>query len=217
MKLLIAGATGQVGALAVAEALSEGHEVTALARNPARLEQGTAGKSPRLRTVAGDVLDRDAVRRAVAGQDALLLVFGAPLNLQTIANVPVVRTEATGHFIDAMKESGVRRLVVMTGIGAGDSRRSGRAIFRNVIRPLLLGRIYVDMDRQEQLVQASPLDWTIVRPAELTNGPALGNVRTITDYQREPASTISRSDVARFLVTCCASAALPKQCYVISS
>lgn len=217
MKLLIAGATGQVGALAVKEALLSGHEVTAMARDPKRLKQGPSGDDPRLKPFAGDVLDRDAVRRAVEGQNAVLLVFGAPLNWQTFTRVPVLRAEASRHFIAAMTDARVRRLVAMTGIGAGDSRPSGRAIFRHLIRPVLLGRIYEDMERQEQLVRASSLDWTIVRPAELTNEPARGNVRVIANYATESAGTISRADVARFLVSCSTSAAPAQRSFVIST
>ena len=114
--------------------------------------------------------------------------------------MPDLCTTGTRYIIEAMKKHGVRRLVCMTGIGAGDSRRHGRFVYRNVILPLLLGRIYRDKDRQEQEVMTSNLDWIIVRPAGLTDEPGSGNYRVLTNLEGQFVRTISRIDVADFLV-----------------
>jgi putative NADH-flavin reductase len=99
-----------------------------------------------------------------------------------------------------MKKSGVRRLVCVTGIGAGDSRGHGGFLFDRLFFPLLLKAVYADKDRQESLIQASGIDWVIVRPGFLTNGPLTGRYRAITNLVDVTAGRISRADVAHFIL-----------------
>jgi fermentation-respiration switch protein FrsA (DUF1100 family) len=99
-----------------------------------------------------------------------------------------------------MGEQGVRRLVCITGLGAGDSRGHGGFVFDRLILPLLLRNVYADKDRQEAIVRRSALDWTLVRPMVLTNKPATGKVRAQVDLARVHGGTIPRADVARFVV-----------------
>ena len=94
----------------------------------------------------------------------------------------------------------VRRLVCITGLGAGDSRGHGGFLFDHVILPLLLDNVYDDKDRQEAVVRASDLDWTLVRPMVLTNKPAGGHVQAQVDLTEVLGGSISRADVARFVV-----------------
>jgi hypothetical protein len=99
-----------------------------------------------------------------------------------------------------MKKQGVRRLVCITGLGAGDSRGHGGLVFDRLILPLLLRNVYADKDRQEAIVRRSNLDWTLVRPMVLTNKPATGQVRAQVDRAEVHGGTIPRADVARFVV-----------------
>jgi putative NADH-flavin reductase len=99
-----------------------------------------------------------------------------------------------------MKKSGVRRLVCVTGIGAGDTRGHGGLLFDRLFFPLLLKAIYADKDRQESLIKASDVDWVIVRPGFLTNGPLTGRYRTMTNLSGVTAGRISRADVAHFIL-----------------
>ena len=195
MRVLVCGATGNIGRITVDKALKAGHEVTAFARSPEKLEV-----EENLYKAQGDVMDADSVAAAMANQEAVLATFGAPPNWQNITSVPDLCTIGTRHIIDAMKQHGVKRLICMTGIGAGDSKGHGRFVFDNLILPIMLGRIYVDKNRQEHEVMQSNLDWIVVRPTELSDDPERGEYRILTDLEGEKAKTISRADVADFLV-----------------
>ncbi|GAB4536960.1 MAG: SDR family oxidoreductase [Pleurocapsa sp.] len=195
MRVIIYGATGKIGRLCVDKALNAGHEVTAFARYPGKLDP-----RERLEKVRGDILDRDKVLTSMPGHDAVLTVFGAPLNWSTITSVPDLCTHGTINIVNAMLKHKVKRLICMTGIGAGDSKGHGRFVFDNLILPILLGRIYADKNLQETLVMESNLDWTIVRPAELTDESESNNYRVLVDLKGKKASTIARADVADFLV-----------------
>lgn len=139
--------------------------------------------------------------RALAGTDAVICTFGAPLNWSTVTRVPTICRLGTRSVLQAMTHAGVSRIVCMTAIGLGESRGRGRRVFRSFIQPLLLGRIYADRNAQEDLVRASTTRWSIIRPAELTDDPA-GPWRTVDPADRsgpEP-SRIPRTTVARFLI-----------------
>jgi putative NADH-flavin reductase len=166
--------------------------VTALARNPQRL----ATRHERLRILKGDILDSDAVAAAMAGQDAVCCTIG----VRTPWEQPAVFSEGTRNLLQAMKQTGVRRLLCVTGIGAGNSKGHGGFLYDRIFYPLLLKGVYADKDRQESLIEASDVDWTIVRPGFLTNGPLTGNYRMLTDMTGITAGRISRADVAHFIL-----------------
>lgn len=199
MKLAILGAAGKIGAHTVAEAIAAGHDAAAFARRPAGIPEPVG--PGRLTRIAGDVLDQASLTPAIAGTDVVICTFGAPLNASTIRRVPNLCERATRNIINVMREQRVDRIVCMTAIGVGDSRDRGRWAFRRLIRPLILGRIFVDRDRQEQLIRASGLRWTIVRPAELTDEPA-GPWRYVDPADRDAAEPVRvpRATVARALV-----------------
>ena len=100
----------------------------------------------------------------------------------------------------AMETHGVRRLVCITGIGAGDSRGHGGFLYDKIIYPWLTKETYVHKDRQESLVRQSSLDWVIVRPAAFTNGPQQGNLRAVTELKDVTIRSISRADTAAFVL-----------------
>lgn len=108
-----------------------------------------------------------------------------------------VFSEGTRNVLAAMRRHGVRRLVAVTGIGAADSKGHGGFFYDRLFNPLLLKTIYEDKDRQEALIRASGLDWTIVRPP---NGPLTGVYRVLTDLTGVTAAKISRADVAHFIL-----------------
>jgi len=192
MNILVAGAGRGIGRQLVEQALAAGHAVTALARDPSKL----AAAHERLRIVQGSVLDPASVAAAMAGQNAVCCTIG----VKTPWEQPSVFSEGTRRLLEAMKRSGVRRLVCITGIGAGDSRGHGGFLFDRVFFPLLLKAVYADKDRQEALIRASDTDWTIVRPGFLTNGPLTGNYRALTDLTGVTAGRVSRADVAHFVL-----------------
>ena len=192
MNILIVGASRGIGRQLLEQALAAGHSVSALARNPAQLP----GQRARLRIVKGSVLDAATAAQAVAGQGAVCCTLG----VKTPWEQPMLFSEGTTRLLEAMKKSGVRRFVCVTGIGAGDSRGHGGFLYDRVFFPLLLRGIYADKDRQESLIRASDTDWTIVRPGFLANGPLTKNYRVLTDLAGVAAGRISRADVAHFML-----------------
>ena len=99
-----------------------------------------------------------------------------------------------------MRRQGVSRLLAITGMGAGDSAGHGGFFFDRVFKPLMLRKVYQDKDRQEAIIRESGLDWTIVRPSVLNDKPAKGQVRAMVDLSEFHGGTISRADVAGFIL-----------------
>ena len=191
MKVLIVGATGGTGRILLGKALEHGHEVTALARNPSAV----APRDYRPRVLEVDVLDSDAVEAAVAGQDAVLSALGTRSTKPT-----TLFSAGTASLLGAMKKHGVRRLVCLSGIGAGDSKGHGGFLYDRVILPFVLRNQYEDKDRQEEIVRRSGLEWVIVRPARLTNKRATDECQVFLSGDSYKATTISREDVAAFML-----------------
>lgn len=107
---------------------------------------------------------------------------------------------ATRALVGVMAEQNVRRLVCITGLGAGDSRGHGGFFFDWVFLPLMLRKDYQDKNRQEDAIRASTLDWTIVRPTVLNGKPARGGIKALTDLSGVHGGTIARADIAEFVV-----------------
>ncbi|MBI3052551.1 MAG: SDR family oxidoreductase [Betaproteobacteria bacterium] len=193
MNILIVGATRGIGRQVLEQALASGDSVTAVVRDPQRL----ATRHERLRVVKGDILDANSVAAAMDGQNAACCSIGvkAPWPIITVFS------EGTKNLLRAMKQAGVKRLICVTGIGAGDSRGHGGFFYDRVFYPLVARPIYADKDRQESLIRASDVDWTIVRPGFLTNGPLTKSYRALTNLTGVTAGWISRADVAHFILT----------------
>ena len=192
MNLLIIGASRGIGRQLLEQSLAAGHLVTALARRPQNLPPEVEG----LRVVAGDILDPLKVGEVMGGQEAVCLTVGVGVTFKPVT----VFSQGTQNVLAAMAEHGVRRLLCVTGIGAGDSKGHGGFLYDRIFNPLLLKTIYQDKDRQEELIRASGSDWTIVRPGFLTNGPLTGSYRVLTDLRGVTVGRISRADVAHFML-----------------
>lgn len=171
----------------------QGLRVRAIARRPSNLPAEHIAAHEVMR---GDVLDLAALTNAMAGIDVVISALGTPLTLKPVSLLSV----GTNNIIQAMKTSGVQRLLCITGMGAGDSRGHGGFVYDRLILPTLLRNIYADKDRQEQIVSSSDLDWVLVRPARLVNSAPTQRYREITQFRNEQMHTISRMDVAHFLV-----------------
>jgi putative NADH-flavin reductase len=195
-KVLIIGASRGIGLETVRAALRAGHRVRALARSAARMPIQDANFD----TVSGDALDRDTIRDALQDVDVVIQTLGVNFAPKLIFEGTTLFSDSTRILVDAMKVAGVKRLIAVTGLGAGDSRGHGGLIYDTVVFPLLLKRVYDDKDVQEWIVRSSGLDWTIVRPGLLKNRPATGRYRVLTASKDWQFGAISRSDVADFLV-----------------
>lgn len=192
MKLVIFGATGTVGQQVVDQALQQGHQVTAFARNPAKLTVA----HPHLHRFAGDVMDLAAVKQAIAGQDAVVCVLGSGKQL-----TGTVRSQGTRHIIRAMEETGVRRLICQSTLGAGDSWGSLNFYWKYVMFGLILRHVFADHQRQEAYVRQSQLDWTIVRPGAFLEGDRTGQYRHgFPGTDKTSQLKIARADIADFIL-----------------
>lgn len=191
MNVIVFGATGAVGSLLVDNLLKAGHSVTAFARNPAKLTM----VHPALRRLAGDALDQDAVNAAVAGHDAVVVALGAGAS-----RTSRIRSQGTLTVIRAMQATGVRRLICQSTLGAHESWANLNFVWKHLLFGLLLRPVHKDHELQEHYVQASGLDWTIVRPSAFTDGPAAGQfVEDVPPTRRGLTLKIAKADIAAFL------------------
>lgn len=191
--ILVIGASKGIGLETVKAGLEAGHTVRALARSD------IPAAHARLTKISGNARSRDDVARAVAGCDAVIEAIGTRSVADLIGGTTLF-TDATRVLIDAMKLQGVRRLVAVTGAGAGNSHGRLGFLYDNIIFPLMLARIYADKTRSEEMIAASGLDWTIARPGMLTSGPRTGRSLALADPKDWRMGSISRADVADFLI-----------------
>jgi putative NADH-flavin reductase len=194
-KLLIIGASRGIGLETVEATLQAGHSVRALARSARRIPVD----HPKLEKMAGDALQMATVKRALTGADIVIQSLGISAGPEIIFKSTRLFSAATRVLVTAMEEAQVKRLICVTGFGAGDSRGYGGFLY-NVAFHLLVGRIYDDKDVQERMVRRSKLDWVIVRPVILTNGPKTNAYRALVDPRDWTCGFISRADVADFIV-----------------
>src|ERR1700694_4709281 len=192
-RVLIVGATGGTGRQLVAQALERGHAVTAFVRDPSAL----GVEHPRLHVMRGDVLDYPSVEAAMQAQEVVLCALGHKRFFQPTR----ILSEGTRNILQAMEAHGVRRLVCETALGIGDSAGRMGLSYTFFVIPFILPFYFWDKTRQERLIAATTVNWVIVRPGALTDGPKRnrythgrrvgGVVRTVR---------ISRADVADFML-----------------
>ena len=191
-RVLVLGATGGTGRHVVEQAAVMGLEVTALVRTPGKLTV----TAPALRVVVGDIrTDSPAVRNAFAGQDAVISVLGVGQSFRSHG----LMAGAAPLIVAAMREHGVRRLVVTSAFGVGPTWQDTPLLPR-LFGKTLLRDIYADKAAGEAIIKASGLDWTIVYPAGLTNGPATGTVRVGERLKLSGFPRVSRANVAAVLL-----------------
>lgn len=192
MKLLIFGSTGGTGRELLKQALQQDHSVTAFARNPAKIDDI---QHTNLQVVRGDVLDPPAVETAVAGQEAILSTIGAGAGRTTL------REDGTRNIIEAMEKASVQRLISQSSLGVDDSRANLSFFTKYIIVSVFLRHAFADHERQEAIIKQSSLDWIIVRPPHLTNGPHTGAYsHGFPTTIRRIKGKISHADVADFML-----------------
>ena len=188
MKVLVIGAAGKSGEALVNEALATGHKVTAFVRRAAQY------KKANVRIVAGDVLDAAAVDVAVAGQDAVIDALGGKTPWK------VMETSAAHNIVDAMRRNGVRRLLKISVVGAGESVKNAGFFNEHLLMRTFLRGLLVDKAGMEAEIEGSNLDWTLVRPPMLTGREKTGIARVLSTEGGEKAHKIGRADLAAFMV-----------------
>ena len=211
MKLAIIAATGGVGRQLLSQALAAGHDVTAVARNPARLPHDVPASRP-ARIVAADLASPDPhlLESAIAGADAVLSALGPHNNADAGIAAPGIQA-----IITATRAAGVRRIVAISASPVGTVASPGRPgppghdpgdgfLMRHAgvrIAKPLFGKVYQDLAQMEDILRESGLDWTILRPPQLTGKPLTGHYRTAYGRNVRGGRSIPRADVARYMLT----------------
>jgi putative NADH-flavin reductase len=193
MRVLIVGASNGIGLETTRQALEAGHNVRALARSATSIEVS----NPSLEKMRGDALKAQDVGAALVGVDVVIQTLG--VGFGDLFRPVHLFSDATRVLIAAMRSEGVKRLICVTGFGAGDSRASIRCLQRLPFQ-IVFGRAYDDKSLQEKLIKESELDWTIARPGVLTSGTQTGCYRILAEASQWRNGIISRADVAEFLV-----------------
>jgi putative NADH-flavin reductase len=208
MKLTIVAATGGIGRHLLEQAVAGGHDVTAVVRNPEKL----AGHAGRVRVVTADLAAADpaALTSAVDGADAVVSALG-PRNPRSDAGIT---SRGTRAILAAMQATGVRRIVVVSAAPVGTVPSPGRPnppnhdpgdgfFMRRLGTPLaaaMFGAHYADLALMEDDLRGSGLDWTVVRPPKLTDKPLTGVYRTAYGRNVRGGWSVSRADVAHFML-----------------
>lgn len=193
MHVLIIGASKGIGLETTLRALDTGHNVRAFARSAATIGLSNS----QLEKVRGDAVKAENVAAALIGMDVVVQTLG--VGLSDLFRPVHLFSDATRVLVPAMKDRGVKRLICVTGFGAGDSRASISWIQRLPFQ-IVFGRAYEDKSLQERLIEESGLDWTIARPGVLTGGPRTGRFKILSESSLWRNGIISRTDVAEFLV-----------------
>lgn len=208
MKILIIGSTGRTGQELVKRSLEQGHEVTAFARDPAKIKM----VHKNLTVIKGDALDKNSLVKALQGNEAVISAIGRGDSLRSenlISNVVEI-------LIPAMKETGIKRLIMESGFGAGETFSQANFLQRLFFK-LLLKDIYGDKAKAEKQIRNSDLDWTLVYPVRLTNKGYTGKYKVGEKLPMKGMPTVSRADVAEFMVDELANNAFVKGSPIITS
>lgn len=190
-RIIIFGATGATGKELVQQALLSGNKVTAFARTPQKL--GITHKN--LKTVQGDVLNYKDVLNAVDKQDVVFCNLGMPASDKS-----TLRKDGTSNIVKAMNEKEIKRFICQTSLGFGDSKEVLPWHMKYLIVPFILKNAFKDHELQESVIVHSDLDWTIVRPGNMTNGKKTENYKHGFKPTEKIKLKISRSDVAHFML-----------------
>ena len=209
MKITIIAATGGVGRQLVSQALAAGHDVTAVARNPAKLPPDVQAGAARVVTADLSHPDLQVLESAVAGADAVLSALGPHNNSDAGIAAPGTRA-----IIDAMRAAGVRRIVAISAAPVSTTPSPGRSSpprhdpgdgfimrqFGTRIAKTMFGKVYDDLARMEDNLRDSGLDWTILRPPQLTGKPLTGRYRTARGQNVRGGRSVPRADVAHYML-----------------
>ncbi|UOQ76198.1 SDR family oxidoreductase [Hymenobacter sp. 5516J-16] len=191
-RIALFGGSGLTGQQFLPLALAQGYSVRALARNPASIPQ----QSAQLEVIPGDVLNAADVARTLQGTDVVVSLFGQ------VKNSPKdVQTRGTANIVAAMQEQGIRRIISLSGGGLpypADQPKLADKLIRGIMR-LAVPHVLTDAQGHADVLQASGLDWEVIRAPRLTTGPARGQYRV--GWVGVNASTsISRADLADFIL-----------------
>ena len=193
--LLIIGASSGIGLECVHTGLSAGYKVFAFARSVDKIE--IVDKN--LIKIKGDALNESDVENALEDIDVVIQVLGIPFNKKMITGPVTLFSHATEILLPLMFSHNIKRLITVTGYGAGRSKNT-IGFFQRVGFEIVFGRAYRDKDKQEKLILDSGLDWTIVRPGVLTNGSKTSNYQILYEENKWKNGIVSRANVADYII-----------------
>ncbi|MFO0610990.1 MAG: NAD(P)H-binding protein [Polyangiaceae bacterium] len=193
-RILVVGASQGTGALVVKAAIARGMRVTAFARSPEKLRLEHTFLDKRV----GDFHDAASVAGVVPGHDAVIVTASAT-SFKTLRETKDFFSRGTRYVIDAMKASGVKRIVILSALGVGESRPLVNFVARKLLVDGLLKAAFQDHAVQEEMVMQSGLEWVVARPGRLTDEPGKKTYVKIPAIEKVP-NAISRADVADFLL-----------------
>jgi putative NADH-flavin reductase len=193
MNITIFGASGRTGQQLVSQALEKGHLVTAHVRRPDALNIS----HPNLKIITGTLDHTDRLKESINGADACFSVLGG--NSLTRHSVEIM--SGIDRIVTVMEECGVRRYIYLSSIGVGESRFYVSQPVRFLIADVMLRVPFADHNANEKRIFASSLQWTVVRPGSLTDGPKTGNLKHGSDKITIKGNVkISRANVASFML-----------------
>jgi len=193
LNLLIIGGTGKTGRELIKQGLEQGHFITAIVRNPKKIKYNNQN----LKVLKGDVLIPESFENAFKGQDAVLSALGH----KRFFIKTTILSEGTKNIINAMNRNDIKRFICITSLGINDSRFKLGLYYTFFTIPIILFFYFLDKSKQEKLIMNSDLDWTIIRPGQLTNGRKRTNYKhglSVGNYIL--TKMISRASVAHFML-----------------
>lgn len=193
MKLLIIGGTGKTGRELINQALQDGHSITALVRNPLKLKI----EHSNLNVVKGNVLDLESLKPVIKDQDAVISSLG---HKKFFIKTSIL-SRGTKNIITSMENNQVKRFICITSLGINDSKYKLGLYYTLFTIPFILFFYFRDKSKQEKLIVNSTLDWTIIRPGQLTNGKKRGIYKHGLNLGHYILTKmVSRADVAHFII-----------------
>ena len=199
MRLVVIGGTGRTGRRIVGEAVDRGHEVVMVGRSA---ESGPVADGAE--AISADATDRADLERVVLRADAVITALSIPRASSSPFAAVTGRTDLHSHtaemLVDAMERGACRRLVKISAQGVGDSAPRAGWGFRALVAVSNLGPAFADHALADARVQASSLDWTIVRPPILADGPVVGRVEAGEAVTTRTFTRLSRADLAKWVV-----------------
>ncbi len=204
MQLAIIGGTGKTGRALIEQGLEAGHSITVLVRNPDKLKI----THPSLKVVQGNVLDVETLYMAFQGKGAVLSALG---HKQFFIKTSIL-SRGTENMIKAMEVNNIKRFICITSMGINDSRFKLGLYYTLFVIPVILFFYFRDKAKQEKLIMNSGLDWTLVRPGQLTNGKKRTRYRVGEKLGSYILTLmISRADIAHFMLEQLTSSAYSKK------
>ncbi len=192
MKVFVLGGSKGIGLCVTKLALEKGLFVTIMSRNASKLNLSHKN----LFKVDGNALDLAKIEECVDGVDVVINALGTRVNSKNVN----IFSESAKNILSAI--NGFNKLMInVTGIGVKDTLGKIDFFYEKIMLPLLLGNIYRDKSLQEEIIKHCNTQWIIVRPSFLTNGPLTGRYKIVTDLEKLKCKTISRMDVAHFIVS----------------